>query len=642
MTIYVNDTEVYMGAGEIPGFTYSLWSLAEPDRVPGSRSTTFKVPVTNSLVKALGPWHMGYVPDADLPTIRIVQGTAILYEGRVVVTRRAMGMYEMVAVGGNGGWVEKAKNTQLNEIEMGETQVITRSYIVSRWSDTSAADAYPVIDYGSFASRASSYDVPLAKVRPHPRVHRVLKAFFNANGYTVEARGSFGTFWEKLVIAPGTGRIQVEDSYLTGNTMVTRTTAGTVLTVSSGAVDQVIPAGFVSSDPGSNYTATYRYTAPYAMRIKGSVTGTLRADFVNSVAPRWGEVQLYNVTANTNTVGRFNLPTTSAPFTDFDFAAETFELEVAQNDVLEMRILLGSSGNNAIASATLQDAGVTFIPTNIEYQANIAVQIGKLLPRAKVSDLIKALTNIQNLVVVTDDREHRVELWRMDDWLKSPASGVDWSDRLHFGDGFARLQDDIPSRVEFRMEEDEDDVLAAQYRQENDLGLGDANSDNSGGWVDPYEVSVKFASTQTAQTFDGLTIPTIWNDRADFQEDDYEHVPRILITDGLAPGAWTFSGSGETEYPVTYLAGPSGTMSFGEVGGYPGTVTTLWAQRLRWMSDGRVLDADLMIHDNDPLDFSRPVFIDYGDGRGWFYLVEIDRKRYGVHEPTPCKLIPLV
>ena len=647
MTVTVNGTEVWLDPAELPEFTYSMYSLSEPDKINGTRSTTFKLPATNAVKTALGGWGPDEVPPySGRPVIRIADGGAIIFEGECVVASRSEDEYELVVLGGNSGWVDAAKKTQLNELDLGETQVLTKSYVISRWSDTTAADAYPLIDYGSFAGRAATYDVPFAKIRPAVRVHRILRKFFNDNGYTVEAKGSFSALWEKIIIPNTTGRIQVAETYLTGNTMVARTTAGTVLTVSSGGVNQVIPAGFVLSDPGSNYTATYRYTAPYSMRIKASVRGTLSADFVNSVAPRWGQVQLYNVTANTNTVGRFNLPTTSAPFTDFDFAAETFELDVAQGDVLEMRILLGGSGNDALTSATLQDAGVTFIPTNIEYQANIAIQIGPTLPRLKVADLIKALVNIQNLVVFTDYGEHRVELWRMDDWLKGTSQGVDWSDRMDHTEPPKRLQADIPSRVEFRLMEDDQDVKAQEFREQNTLGIGDADRDIEGGWAQPYEVEVKFAGTVVAQTFGGLVIPTIWNNRADYQEDDYEAEPRLLITDGLAPGAWTFSGDAagtRSEYPLTYMAGNSGSMGFGEVDGVIGSADTWWYNRLRRMGEGVTLEGGIRVwrHEQGEQNLSKPVWIHWGYGGGWYYVVKLSGVRPYGDDVALAELMPV-
>ena len=128
----------------------------------------------------------------------------------------------------------------------------------------------------------------------------------------------------------------------------------------------------------------------------------------------------------------------------------------------------------------------------------------------------------------------------------------------------------------------------------------------------------------------------------------YRWTPRILLSDGLARGSWTFDSVLLEQYPKCFFVYPGEaelTMAIdqetylGDVG--PGLASLYHARHLRRTDESKSLEIDLFLYDDElpELDFGVPVFVHDGATPGWYYFTEIKQKRYGVDEPTRCELI---
>lgn len=634
MTVTINGTEIFLDPAQLPELTYSLFSLTEPDKVSGTKSTTWKVPATRELVSVLGTWdpEMEY-PYTEMPTIRIAEGTEVILEGKVIVASRSREEYELVILANNAGWIPTAKETNIQDLSLGTSGEVDAAYQIASWSDEDQTDHYPLFDYGAFAGRASSYDVSVGQVRPAVRIHRMLSRFFEDAGYTIAAKGSFADIWKKLVMPGATGHIQISNDILEDASAKLSNSTAQTPTLSFAAytfpeLDTIV------SDPGGNVTGTspnYTYTAPYGqtMEVTVRLKGTFNYSGPNGVvvaAERAGVQLLCPVRV-------FNASNTGSGWVVGIDETWTFPASACNvSEIIRIGLLNNSSAANFVSSS-IEEFEVTYTVTNVNYQEGVTFDIASTLPEMKVSEVVKGLCNIFNLVAYTSDTEKSVELWPMDEWLRPISEGIDWTGRLDHSDPVRFVQQDVPRRVEFRYKEDDKDYPLKEYEEENGVPYGAAYRNVPGGWSAVYEVEAPWAATIMRETFDGLIVPTAWSLYVGYQVANYKIEPRILIADGTAGGSWTFDGVSRTEYPNCYFVEPSGTfgrsLSFQTYGSVLGTADNQWKRRLERMADGRAIEGAALVypHELADLDIGRPVYVDHGGGAGWYYRVELSGVR---------------
>lgn len=655
MNAYINGIEIPFDPAEVPGFTYSLWSLTEPDKVSGSRTTTFTIPATAEVRQILGSPSVTESVD-KFHTLTIANGSAVIWEARVVVASRTRDAYEVFAVGDNGGWTRAAKDTRLQDLDLGESPAVTSANIQASWADTDQTVHWPVIDYGDLEGRAISYDVDPGQLRPAVRVWRIIAEFFMRNGLSVKASGKFERLWKKLIIPHTTGYIGVSDSYLTGNTTEASLPSAQSLTISGqGGFFEAVQTTTVVDDPGGNLSG-FTYVAPYDQTMTVSMSFDMTATFNAYITNRHMFLQAYNVTTSA-VVGQVLI---TIPFTTSwtkSFEATTYAFNVSAGDVIQARLYYADHPLTPwrCTAATVNTATATFTPTNIEYQENITFDVASTLPDLTVADVVSAVAASQCLVVGTDYTTNTVTFQHLDDFLKDTSQGAVWSDRVNTAEASVRVQDAIPARVEFRWAEDDRDANAEDFFSAYGRNYGDADIDIEGGYAAPYRVSLKFAATHdrpyTGSSLGGLQMPVMWERDRTYQTATYKRKPRILIADGTYPAPWTLAGASVTEFPRVYFVSNTDiygyTLSFSTEASNGtsafGTTLTHWRNRLAWMASGDVVEAYVMVYDDEAgtFDFGRPVCVDYGYGEVWCYVEKVDEKRFGEQAYSRLRLIPL-
>ena len=265
-----------------------------------------------------------------------------------------------------------------------------------------------------------------------------------------------------------------------------------------------------------------------------------------------------------------------------------------------------------------------------------------------VADAFKAITSIFNLAVVTNDNTGTVEISYFDDFLKPTDEGVDWTGKENHLERPKKVEPPIPRSYQFRyMEDDNDADLVDLSETAAYPGYGNADFLLDNGYDKPFEVEVKFAPTAMGLTFDTCFIPLMRKEDGTFQTDTYSYKPRILIADGVAEGAWKFDGVSRTQYPRAYFVNPGErySLAFGQDQTYgtaaPGTVESYYRNRLQRINDSFILDISLRLWDDElaGIDFRKPVLVSDGYVSGWYYILKIDQKRFGVDEYTRVELL---
>ena len=647
----IDGIEVPVNESDIPAFTFSLLDLESPDRLTGSRSTTFKMPATREVRAVLGGPGMSETVTNIRPLLRIGDGSEVLYESLVVPVERNADEYSVVAVGDNAQWFDLAKGTKLTDLDMGVSEPITDTLMRESWEDDEQALAFPIIDFGSFEDRASSFNVTVQKLRPAIRVHAFLRTAFAAWGYSIKVMGSLAGLWKKLVIPNTFGDVAIGEDILrfysaefarTDSPTFTSPTAITEFTFNS-----------IVNDPSGSETGVGRYTA--AVDMEASIV--LDYDVSATVIPIGGSgftplvfinIQLYNFTTATTLTGSTIVltPSQSSYIGSLDFGVQS----LAAGSAYGLRIQVSSIGV-ASASATFNPStSINYNVERVEYQENVTLNIAQQAPNMSVMELMKAIATTQCLILRTNNARGEVEIWRDAEFYRGTDAGLDWTDRMDHGSPPTKEVPIYSKRIEYRWRNDSKDRdLVALEQTMNEPGYGNYDAVLANGSNKPTEITLPFAATAMGTLFGGgVFAPVSRKEDGTYQEDDYKREPRLLIMDGVADGAWRFDGVDETQYPKCYFINPSGawTLAFGSGAVYGdakiGTAQLQWAERLRRMVAPR-LNADLMIwpHEISNLDQGVPVLVNDGFDDVWVYLQQINQFIFARPGYTGCVMVPV-
>lgn len=645
----IDGIEVPVKSEDIPAFTFSLLDLESPDRLTGSRSTTFRMPATRDVRAVLGGPGMSETVTNIRPLLRIGNGSEVLYESLVVPVERNADEYSVVAVGDNAEWFDLAKGTKLTDIDMGVSEPITDTLMRESWVDDEQALTFPIIDFGSFEDRASTYNVTVPKLRPAIRVHTFLRTAFAAWGYSIKVMGSLAGLWKKLVIPNTFGDVAIGEDILrfysaefarTNSPTFTTPTALTEFTFNS-----------IVSDPSGSETGVGRYTAAVNMDVHVTfdynVTGVVIASggftplvFVN--------MQLYNFTSAAFVAGSTIVmnPSQTSYIGTLDFGQQAFVL----GNVYGLRIQVSSIGVSSASATFNPSTTINYDVVNVEYQENVTLNIAQQAPNMSVMELLKAIASNQCLIIRTNNARGEVEIWRDAEFYRGPDVGIDWSDRMSHNRPPTKEVPIYAKRIEYRWKEDNNDRdLLALEQSLNEPGYGNYDAVLTNGVNKPSEVTLPFAATAMGTLFGGgVFAPVMRKEDGTYQEDDYKREPRLLIMDGVATGDWRFDGVDEAEYPNCYFINPSGawTLAFGSGEIYGdrklGTVQVQWVDRLRRMVAPK-LGAELMIWPDEisNLDQGVPRLVNDGYDDVWVHVQQINQFVFARPDYTQCVMVPV-
>ena len=211
--VTIGTAEVPLTTQELPEFSYSLNEITDPSKLQGSRSTTFNIPATNEARAVLGGTSIAERSDS-VHDFRIGDGGVVLFGGKVTPMEWSDDNIRVMAIGDNAGWMGAAKATKLGDVEMGSSGEVSDQYQRDSWTLLDQPDVYPLIDYGAFVDRASTYNVITQQLRPALRVHSVLAKFFQANGYSVASAGRLSRVWKKMYLPNVHDKLSGDAAYL--------------------------------------------------------------------------------------------------------------------------------------------------------------------------------------------------------------------------------------------------------------------------------------------------------------------------------------------------------------------------------------------------------------------------------------------
>lgn len=647
----IDGIEVPVKSEDIPAFTFSLLDLESPDKLTGSRSTTFRMPATRDVRAVLGGPGMSEAVTNIRPLLRIGNGSEVLYESLVVPVERSVDEYSVVAVGDNAEWFDLAKGTKLTDIDMGVSEPITDTLMRESWVDDEQALTFPIIDFGSFEDRGPTFNVTVPKLRPAIRVHSFLRTAFAAWGYSIKVMGSLAGLWKKLVIPNTSGDVAIGEDILrfysaefarTDSPTFTSPTALTEFTFNS-----------IVSDPSGSETGVGRYTAAVNMDVRavfnynvtGSVIPVIGSGFVPTA---FVNIQLYNFTTASTVSGSTIVmnPAETSYIGTLDFGQQAFVL----GNVYGLRIQVSSIGVLSASATFNPSTSVDYEVVNVEYQENVTLNIAQQAPNMSVMDVLKAIASNQCLIIRTNNARGEVEIWRDAEFYRGTDVGIDWSDRINHRNAPTKEVPIYTRRLEYRWKEDNDDRdLLALEQSLNDPGYGNYDAVLPNGSAKPSEIELPFAATAMGTLFGGgVFAPVSRKDEGTYQEDDYKREPRLLIMDGMATGDWRFDGVDETEYPKCYFINPTGawTLAFGSGEVYGdrklGTAQVQWSERVRRMMAPK-LNGDVMIwpHEISSMDQGVPRLVNDGFDDVWVHVQQINQFVFARPDYTQCVMVPV-
>jgi len=646
MNATVDDIDVHIE--EAPAFTYSLYDHIDIGKVKGDNSTAIDIIPTNAARAVLGSENMQEQPTSRSRTLRIGEEGATYWKGDVRVEQWTRDVIRCSSVGGNGAWIDPVKEKRLRDVAFGESEVITNDYIKTTWENGDDPLYFPLIDYGSFTDRASSFNVVAWRLRPGIRLSLFLVKAFQEVGYTLSAVGRFADVFPKLVCPAHDDSVGASQGTLERNSASFELTAPVAFVDPTPTLRLYPLTDTLLSDPAGNATAPDTYTAPFDMTVRVRVSGeaivTGGPVGLTSYSGYWS-LRDVNTNAIVGAAGEQDITTINATTFDVNLTAVQADLLDGQQVQLTWATLV-----NVIEpfTVTFTNLKVYFEPYSTPFREDIRIDIQDAAPDLTVAEALKSLVSMFNLAVVTSDLYQTVELYYFDDFLLPLADGIDWRGKENQEEAAAKVEPPLPLSYRFRYAEDSNDAdLVANNAALPYPGYGNGDYVLTNGYDKPIDIEASFAATAMGYTFGTTFIPLMRKEDGEFQVDTYDYVPRILIADGLADGEWTYDGEALTEYPKCYFVSPREvySLAYGQDGTYgqaaSGLIETYYRTRLQRINDAFVFEVSLRLWDDElqSLDFRKPVLVNDGYTDGWYYILTIDQKRFGVDEYTRVELL---
>lgn len=652
MNATLDGIEVSLAPKELPAFSFGLRTLQDPSKARGTGSTAFKIPATKSAKAVLGGVGMNQeAPGTAI--LRIGEGSMEIFSIAVAPEVITRDHYELVAQGGNASWFSQAKALKLNDLDLGESDPLDVSTMMSTWTDESMLLYFPLINYGQLIdSYTSTTNIDASYLRPGARVHQVLKKAFAQMGYSLNIQGQFSNLWKKLVLPSTTDKIraaqvQLQDAKTTLTAPQTFTPPGT-------PPGTEITQDAVIDDPSSNIDVNGNYLAPFDQRTNTKLRVNFTIEYAAQVSGYYTIPVLFDLIDGSGNVIAWRKvfvgnyfgagPQTVSALIDFG------EVSLVQGTVY--KVGARRFGSTAPTTFVVNTAEVEWITVNIPWQAGIRIFNASCLPSITVMDLLMGIANNRCLLIQTSDARHTVTLSWEDDALKPvpSAGGIDFTDRIDHSSPPEKRTDPRPARMLFRWKEDSSDYDMGELSKKlGDRSFGDLDV-QIGGVGNDATIQLPFAATAMQLSALGtLTIPVMRDHDGTTNKAKYTWAPRLLIADGLQLGEWRLDGVDLTEAPKCYFVFPDETrfgLSFSTEPIYgrtpQGTAQLQWAGRIR-RENSPMLKADTRWRDDElmDLDFGEPRLLNDGEGFIWAYPFEIDRHRFSSGEYTETTWMPV-
>lgn len=655
----INDVAVFLDDDQYPSVRSSVNDILDPSKAKGATVSTVTVINTPEAARVLGTEFMAQVADSRRPRLRLGDGSIDLFSADIIPQRKTRSKIECFGLSGNAIWFEAVRKMKIRSMDLGQSQNVDASYQRDTWTDEDDILVFPLIDYGSFEARSNTFNVTPSKLRPAMRIHRLLEEAFASFGYMIRARGGLADVWKKFITVQSDGARSVSHSTDSANSQVGSPTVPCTTTEIG-----MVPGWFYRDtgglgtpwDPGVDANAQV-YNTPYNATIRVTVTSFTISSVPMALDGTRLRFVLYDkgsgyviqeIAGDVLTGGAsYSIPSPSSPIVFAD-------VEVDGGTQLDVGIWNETGASVAITVSA--PAVVQFKPLTKPYGVGVfptPIAIATAGPDMTVADVISGLNKINCLAFSTDVSTKVVDVWFDREYFRKPTKSIttrDWTKRMDHSNEPAKLTELFAERIEFRYKQDKNDrALLSSDRRLKPIGYG-SNDTVIGGPEKATRIEAPFSATGMVKTFNGLLIPGIRSTNSWFQEDDYDHTPRIMVMDGVQDGEWTHNTDTLTELPKCYFVHPDSDsipLHFDNGSVYfeapSGTVATRWDRRINEYLGSKTLEAYLFIRDHEVQDFDHgmPTLVDDGSGPRWYYVQEIMGHRFGSGEPTKCRLVEI-
>lgn len=648
----IDGADVYLSEDQLPAFTLSAGTLANPVAVSSSSSTTIRVISTPESAIAIGNEYAATVAPNRRPELRVSEGSVDLFRSVVLPIRKNRNEIECVAVGGNAAWFEDAKSTKLHDMKMGITDPLDAAMQRDSWNDVTKPVYFPLIDFGSFANRANTYDVPVTDIRPAIRTHSFIAKFFSNIGYTFIPRGSLADVWERIVLM---------DTEAEASVWIAQPYAATIdVTTSNPAPDlhSFIPTvngtlDVTIVDMDIRYNATDYQLDGLALRVAVyDNTARVVLDWLDLPITYIGETGHGSKVVNHSFIGiqvtsghdiyvavqAYNAPAVIVTTTVLDNGTIAYDL---------------NSGTQAITLRPSVSALYAIIPIGFtsDYIETYNIDIARVAPDWTVEKLIKTLATALAMEFTTNEVTKVVSGWIDTEYYKPVGSPDprDWVGRIDHSIAPNLVEPIMPRRINIGYEYDENDFYLRRQKIRNAIEYGSIEQVNPYGTGSDLKITIPVIPSINGRVFDGVDIPVLRDITAANQVNAYGRGIRLFITNGLATGDWTHDGVLVNDYPVSDFAGgnkrialPVGNAS---IDGVLNTASSelQWSRRLSSYSNPKHLEVYVRLRDHELRGFHHgvPTLVDDGSGPAWYYVQKIHDHQFGIGEATKCTLVKI-
>lgn len=307
-----------------PKLNISIIDSREPDKTKSTKTEMIQLPV-NDNKEILGFVH-DYAVDANQIHDAYLEDDLIQIKGKLQILGVDSGTFGVIKsqfLSNNFNWIEAVKTTKVNELTIPSIEhTLNTANVLAAYDGVDENYIYPLTDYGQFGTTVVSgktiYTVVTIDRYPAVRVHTILEAIFSAAGYSItgtyiesaDFSSLFLLFGKNVYISTEKAVESMQakagmTAHDINSLAIVASPPTTNLLLFGGANNQVVPFNNVSSDPffdnGGNFDTAnnwYTVTNPSAVAFKTNInlklsysetpnsitTATVQIDIIGSVS----------------------------------------------------------------------------------------------------------------------------------------------------------------------------------------------------------------------------------------------------------------------------------------------------------------------------------------------------------------------
>lgn len=637
--------------------TYQLSDFRDISSRNGHSTKTIKLPATkkNSTILGFPETIRGesYFNRKLRNNAFIETDSNRILEGSLKIIRTSIknktAIYETTLLGNNSEWTDLIKDKSIKDLTFA-THTVNEDTIRDSWTKNGDTGefVYPLIDYGLFRSKTSSFDVQNTDLRPAVFVKEILRKIFADLDYVIISDFFKRPAIRDLILLHTTGDIDVSDEFKEQQ----KAEAFRLFSnaeVPLGASDIVYDQEIIDEGDNMVLTPVTKYTTPgngtYQISLVVIVTIdntlTLTDTDVGISVKVDGVIKSFkSVSLGIGFKFQFNIT--------FDLQLELTSGQEIETEIAVSRAFFAFSSNTIINQAR-------FIvePISLSFADGLPINISDTLPDISQLDFIKGLIQMFNLYIDTDNRKREVRIETRDNFLLGNNEADEWTDKVDNlqANEIEEISEGVSKKLLFKYKEDQSDINAENYFNAFKIRYGDDEHILQNEFLEGEKevANLPWAATLMGYGFDGdVYLPVLEKEQDGSATFEFE--PRICVYNGLRTGDWTFEGSSETEYPYAYFQTDESILSTIQLpfltlnekfpfqnGYFQGLKDRYYGDQLRQLDSGRLYKVYLRLSDSDisKLSFRKPKRID----GNYYDLNKIKNYLFGANESTEVELL---